>query len=641
MRLGLVARTAVWCALYALLMAGVAAVVLAAVAERRQADRAAARAAQVRADVVRAEYQLLDLDRTERGYLVTHDAGLLGSWSAQQDRLADRIDALQRSGQDPRQAERARRLSLDTHSYVQDHALPALRAAQAGSPGTSGPAALRDGDRRIALLHDELDDLAASDERLAEARDQRADALVQVMRVAAVTGIVASVLVGVCLVGYLERAVVRPLRRAAGAAGEMAQGRLEARVPEGGAGEIGRLARAFNAMGGSMQRSVAQLVRYGRTQAALRRVATRIAQGASPAEALDAVVVELGRLVGTDGAHIVRFDDGEGTVLAAWAAEGIPAQVGARLPLDGDSVSARVYRTGRPARMDDYAEAAGPLAARMREHNVRAAVGAPIIVEGRLWGVVTATVHGEQPLAAEAEERVADYTELVATTIANAQTRADLAASRARVVVAADQVRRRIERHLHDAIQQQLIAVHIGLGAAQEGVPPDLPHVRQGVASATERLGEVLDQLREMSRGIHPAILTDRGLGAALKTLARRSGVPAQVELDLSRRLPEPVEVAAYYIAVETLDNAAKHADATFVRIEAADSDRAVRLSVSDDGAGGADPERGSGLLSLADRVHALGGSLVVTSPPGGGTRVEAELPLDSVPLAAATARLT
>ncbi|GAA2326134.1 hypothetical protein GCM10010170_000660 [Dactylosporangium salmoneum] len=620
-------------------MAGVAAVVLAAVAERRQADEAAARAAQVRADVVRAEYQLLDLDRTERGYLVTHDAELLGSWSAQHDRLAERIGALQRL-QEPRQADRTRRLSQDTRSYVEEHALPALRAAQAGQPGSSVPATLRDGDRRIALLHTELDDLAAGDERLAEARDHRADALVRVMGVAAVAGMAASVLVGVCLVGYLDRAVVRPLRRAASAAGQLARGRLGARVPEEGAAEIGRLARAFNAMGGSMQRTVAQLVRYGRTQAALRRVATRIAQGASPAEALDAVVVELGRLVGTDGALIVRFDDGEGTVLAAWGAEGAPAHVGDRVPLDGDSVSAWVYRTGRPARMDDYAEAAGPVAARMREHNIRAAVGAPIVVEGRRWGVVTATVHGDQPLAEEAEERVADYTELVATTIANAQARADLAASRARVVVAADQARRRIERNLHDDIQQQLIAVHIGLGAAQEVVPPDLPHVRQGMASATERLGTVLDQLREMSRGIHPAILTDRGLGAALKMLARRSGVPAQVDVDLSRRPPEPVEVAAYYIAAEALANAAKHARATLVRIEATDDDHEVRLSVSDDGAGGADPARGSGLLGLADRVHALGGTIAVISPPGGGTRVVAELPLDSVLLTAATARL-
>lgn len=379
-----------------------------------------------------------------------------------------------------------------------------------------------------------------------------------------------------------------------------------------------------------MKASVDDFARVVHVQSALRRIATCVARGAAPAEVLDAVATELGLLIGTDGAHIVRYDaEGSATVVAAWGTPDIGLPVGTTFSLDGDSVTAMVRKTARPARMDGYADALGPLAAHLRQHHVRGAVGAPIFVEGRLWGLVTATMTRDEPLARDSEMWLADCTELIATAIANAQARADLAASRARVVVAADQARRRIERNLHDGIQQQLIALAIELGDAQASIPSEQSELRQRLSTVKRGLTGVLDDLREMSRGIHPTILSDSGLRPALKGLARRSRVPVELHACVHHRFSEPVEVAGYYIVAEALANAAKHAHASHVRIEATVRNARLHLTVRDDGVGGANPSRGSGLIGLADRVDALGGSITIDSPPGRGTTLHAELPFE------------
>ncbi|WP_433220258.1 HAMP domain-containing protein [Dactylosporangium sp. CS-047395] len=617
--------------LYLLAMGGVATVVLAAVAEQRTADRYTARAEWLDEAAGGVEQMLLDLDRTERGYLVTHDERMLADWAQQRDRLTGGITVLHGHMRDPAQAEQIRTLTRDSDAYLRDHAAH-----------RTDPAAVREGDRTVAHLRAELDGLANADKDRAAEHEHDARSLARVAAVAVVAGTVASVVVGAGLIAYLHRSVVRPVRRAAAMAGRLADGDLDASVPEDGAGEVGRLSRVFNTMSGSMRHSVAQLMRYGRMQASLRRIATGIAQGARPAETLNAVAAELGRLVGTDEVHIVRYDDGgtgraavradrvpRGTVVAAWGTGHVGLPVGATIPLDGDSVTARVRRTGRAARMDDYAGVDGSLAHHLHAHHARAAVGAPVRVDGRLWGVVAATVTSDRPLPPDAEQRLADSTELIATTIATAQARADLSRSRARVVVAADQARRQIERNLHDGVQQHLVTIAMGLRATEEEVPAELPRVRRGLSTAIERLTAVLDDLREISRGIHPPILTDSGLGPALKALARRCHLPVELRIDLPGRLPEPVEVAAYYVAAESFANAAKHADAELVQAEARVEGDRLQLSVRDNGAGGADQARGSGLVGLTDRVQALGGAITITSPPGAGTKVAAELPLD------------
>ena len=259
---------------------------------------------------------------------------------------------------------------------------------------------------------------------------------------------------------------------------------------------------------------------------------------------------------------------------------------------------------------------------------VRSVVASPIIVEGHLWGAMVAWTKGE-PLSPDTEERMANFTELVATAIANAESRAELTASRARVVAAADDTRRRIERDLHDGTQQRLVSVGLELRVAEAMVPPELPDLTAQLSQVVEDLGAAVKDLQEASRGIHPAILSRGGLGPALRTLARRSALPVELDLRVDRRLPERVEVAVYYVASEALTNAAKHAHASVVHVDLDADDATVQLSIRDDGVGGADPTRGSGLVGLRDRVEALGGRIEVASPAGSGTSLVVRIPLD------------
>ena len=328
---------------------------------------------------------------------------------------------------------------------------------------------------------------------------------------------------------------------------------------------------------------------------------------------------------------VSRYDtDDAVTPIAEWSRTGDSGPGGQRYPFTPDSVNRLVRESGRPARIDDYD--AGGAASTL---GIRSAVGAPITVQGRLWGLVVAASSGPEPPQPATEARLAGFTELVATAIANAQAQAELAASRARIVATADQTRRRIERDLHDGAQQRLVSLALRLGGVAAAIPPGLAEVHQELANVGAELDEVLNELRELSRGIHPAVLSEGGLGPALKALARRSVVPVELEVDVGGRLPERIEVTAYYVVAEALTNAAKHANASLVQVELGTDDGLVRLGVRDDGVGGADPARGSGLVGLKDRVEATGGTLCVQSRPGQGTSLLAELPLTGVELGA------
>jgi signal transduction histidine kinase len=235
----------------------------------------------------------------------------------------------------------------------------------------------------------------------------------------------------------------------------------------------------------------------------------------------------------------------------------------------------------------------------------------------------------EELLPLDSEERLEKFTELVATAIANAEGKSELAASRRRIVAASDEARRRIERDLHDGTQQRLVSLGLAVRSAEANVPPDRDELRVDLSSLATGLAEAVTELQELSRGIHPAILSQGGIGPALRTLARRAPIPVQLEVDVQRRLPEPIEVAAYYVASEALANAVKHAQASRVDMSIGRRNGSLLLSIRDDGVGGADPTRGSGLMGLTDRVEALGGSIRVESRRGEGTHVTAELPLE------------
>jgi signal transduction histidine kinase len=229
----------------------------------------------------------------------------------------------------------------------------------------------------------------------------------------------------------------------------------------------------------------------------------------------------------------------------------------------------------------------------------------------------------------DTEDRLMKFTELVATAIANAEGKSELAASRRRIVAASDETRRQIERDLHDGTQQRLVSLGLAVRAAEATVSPEREDLREELSRVAEGLAEAVEDLQEISRGIHPAILTKGGLGPALQTLAHRSPIPVGLDITMDARLPEPIEVAAYFVASETLANAAKHSQASRIDLSLSESDGSLELSVRDDGVGGADAARGSGLVGLTDRVEALGGSIRVDSLPGKGTKITAELPLE------------
>jgi signal transduction histidine kinase len=280
--------------------------------------------------------------------------------------------------------------------------------------------------------------------------------------------------------------------------------------------------------------------------------------------------------------------------------------------------------------MDTHDNAAGTHAAQIRELGIRSAVGVPVVVDGRLWGAAIVGSWAPEPLPPDTEARIGDFADLVATAIANAATRAELVASRARLVAAADDARRRLERDLHDGAQQRLVSLGLQTRLAEASVPPQMDGIKSQLARLVSGLTDVSVDLQEISRGIHPAILSKGGLGPALKTLARRSTVPVALDLAIDRRLPDSVEVGAYYVVAEGLTNAAKHARASQVEVCARSGDDDLYLSIRDDGVGGADLGKGSGLIGLKDRAEALGGSLTVTSRAGNGTSLDVTIPLDS-----------
>jgi len=372
-----------------------------------------------------------------------------------------------------------------------------------------------------------------------------------------------------------------------------------------------------------------EIERLAGEQVALRRVATLVARGAETGEVFAAVAREVSEVMHLPVAAVQRYEDDETmTVIATWSDRPHPFQPGTRWPYHGSGLAARVRQAGRAGRVEDFSRRRGAFAARAREVGLHSVAAAPIIVDGAVWGLVTiASTDG--PLPDQAEGRLAEFTELVGTAVANTQSRAQLSASRARIVAAADETRRRLERDLHDGIQQRLVSLALKARTITMTTPQPAPEIRAGLSLLAQGLGTALEELREISHGIHPAILSEAGLGPALEALARRSAVPVELDLHLGPRLGQHVEAAGYYIASEAITNVAKHARASVIDLRADARDGVLALWVSDDGIGGADPGRGSGLIGLKDRIEALGGTISVLSPPGHGTTVHVQLPAD------------
>ena len=365
-------------------------------------------------------------------------------------------------------------------------------------------------------------------------------------------------------------------------------------------------------------------------QAALRRVATLVAGEASPGRVFEQVTEEVGRLLGLPGANVMQLDGTHtATVVGAWSESGAPRfPIGATLDLDGDTLVPRVVRTGKAQRVERYEQVDGTLAATVRAVGYRAGVAAPVSVGGRLWGVLAAATTTDEPLREGLERRLCDFADLVAQALANADAYEKLAASRARLVEVGDAERRRLERNLHDGAQQRLVSVAIGLSVVGNKLESDPAAAREVLSAAQEDLTLGLAELRELARGIHPVVLTERGLGPALDSLLARAPVPVEILELPDERLAPSVEAAAYYVVAEAITNVGKYARASGATVGVSRSQARATVTVCDDGVGGADASQGSGLHGLAARVESLNGRIDVDSPPGRGTRITAEIPL-------------
>ncbi len=360
-------------------------------------------------------------------------------------------------------------------------------------------------------------------------------------------------------------------------------------------------------------------------QAALRRVATLVARQSPPEVVFLAVAEEVCRLLGVTDTRMVRYEkDESATIVADWGARDPALEIGNRVPLGGRNVTTLVHETGKAARIEDYSDASGPVGEYARKVGNRSAIGTPIVVDGRLWGAMISADRSGGRVPADAEERVLEFTELIATAISNVETRAELAASRARVVAAADEERRRVVRDLHDGAQQRLVHTLIALKVARGRLGEEDGALFD---EALEQCEKALAELRDLAHGILPAALTSHGLSGGIEALVSRA--PMDVELDVSvGRLPPAVEATAYFVVAEALTNVMKHAGATRVSVSARVADGALHVGVRDDGRGGAQP-RGPGLLGLRDRLEAIDGELRIPDHEGAGTEVAATIPLD------------
>jgi signal transduction histidine kinase len=364
-------------------------------------------------------------------------------------------------------------------------------------------------------------------------------------------------------------------------------------------------------------------------QAALRRVATLVARGVSSSDVFTAVSEEVGRLLGADSTALISYEpDGTAAVVASDGKPGMALPIGSRLALDGRSVTSLVQRTGRAARREFYEDVQGSIAELPRDLGQQSAVGAPIVVEGRVWGVMVSSWTKKGQASADTETRMAQFTELVGTAIANADTRTQLASSRARIVDAANEERRRVVRDLHDGAQQRLVHTVVSLKLARRALQRDGTEVEDLLNGALEHAEKANAELRELAHGIHPAVLTHGGLRAAVDSLVSRLSLP--VAMDVSQeRVPPAIEANAYFVVSEALTNVIKHSAARSAEVRTCVEDGLLRIEVRDDGAGGAEPGRGSGLVGLRDRVETLGGRIEIVSPKGGGTSLRIEIPVD------------
>jgi signal transduction histidine kinase len=635
-RRGLTYRMVLVGGVMALLMVGAFALLFVAITGLRDAGTVARHSKTALVSADRLEKLMFGLDAESRGLIVTKAPGFGRYFVADRAALPRREADLERASAKvgAGQARWAHQIVLADNAYMRDYLIPLTNAANKDPAAARSMLEKGDGLQQLAALRNQCESFENAQRKIAAVSEQHAiDAARSATVTAAISAAAALLLIGF-FIAYLTKVIIRPVRHAALVAGGLAGGDLTVRMPETSPGEIGLLESKFNTMVGSLEVSRDQLRRVADEQGALRRVATLVATGVSPSQVFDAVAAEVGHVLEADHSEIIRFEsDDTARVVGYWNDPRVPKvmpPLNGHWPIESGTVTATVLTTERPARMKNYERATSAIGIWSHAVGIRCVVGCPVKVEGRVWGAMLIHSLENEPMPGVTEDRMQEFVELVGTAIANAQSRSDLLASRARVVAAADESRRRIERDLHDGAQQQLVTLALKLRTLETtAVAPGQRRLREHLSGLVHDLSNVLDDLQEVSRGIIPPILTRSGLRPALRSLARHSPVPVELNAGIIGRLAERVEVAVYYTVSETLTNVVKHAHASEVRVDLVMEHRTVRLSIHDDGRGGANLSGGSGLVGLKDRVEALGGSIEVVSPAGGGTSVLVEIPLE------------
>jgi signal transduction histidine kinase len=629
---GLTRRVMVLCLVCTVALSTALVTMLVAVARLDREVRSARSSQSALISAGQLQASVLSMESAERAFVITHDPRFMATW--QQARAAIppqsvRLELL--VAEDAQQQARVQHLNDQIAAYVAEMSPSPAAGSHVVPPDATE---LLDSQQRLDTIHAEFAQFTTREMTEATVQAAGADADTVWAWVVAGLTLAVSVLVMALFAALLNRGIVRPVVAAAGMADQLSAGALSTRMPEHGPHEIGVLQRSFNAMATSLEAHRDDLHRLVAEQRALRRIATLVARASPPDLVFAAVTEEVGQLLCADVAILLRFEpDKQAVVVAGWSERGIPFVAGTRIALPPDGAAMHVYTSQRPwwTRVGEGTTVPDPYLTR---YGIKISIGAPIVMQDSLWGALIVMAASEEQLRPEDAARTAEFTDLVGVAIANLQARADLTAASVRIVEASDQARRKLERDLHDGTQQRLLALLLDLRRIHALASAQPPGLADELAEITDELADAINDLRELSHGIHPVILTERGLESALKALTRRSTVPTELHTHLPTRLSPNIETSAYHVIAEAITNTAKHAHASHVRIDATADERTLRLRIEDDGVGGADPSGSSGLRGLGDRVTALGGSSRLASPPGHGTTLWVTIPLGPPPAA-------
>ncbi len=632
---GLTRRSVLASCLVALLAMGTYALLFTVIFDLRSATKVSAHSGAVLASSNRLERLVTDLESGVRGFIITNDGDSLRQWEAARGELPDESASLERlaAGSGADQEQRARRIVQDSEAYIREYSAPLVADIRANPRSQRSVTTIEEGERRLTLIRAQFDRFQQIQRGISSSFQERADRDARRATIIATSGAAGALFLIFSFSGYLTRKILRPVRRASRMAWAITAGDLSVRIPETSRDEMGSLEHVFNTMASTLATSQEELRRVVSEQGALRRVATLIARSVSPIEIFSTVAGELGRFEGAHHTMIIRFAPGN-TALSVghWSAPMFPhlkPPFDGHWPIEKGTCAEAVRGSGKPARVTHDASTS-KIGIWTRQHGMHQVIGAPLIVDGNLWGMATILSYDTVPLAADTETRMLEYMELLATAIANAEYRSKLLDSHTRIVAASDAVRRRIECDLRDVTQQRLVSLQHRVRTAISGVPPDQVRLGEQLTRTAQGLSTVQADLQEITRGLHPVALSQSGLRPALKALTQRSRVPVELDIRLDQRLKGHIEVAIYYTVSEALTNVVKYAHATKVRVDLAIEDHSLRLSIRDNGLGGADPALGSGLAGLKDRIEALGGELDMTSPAGRGTSLLITIPIET-----------